>query len=141
MLLPWGKCSSDGKMVCYNECRRAFRHVHLLRSQTPQSWSCTEGCSDDTDNFTGNLANLTCKLYANMDVSLRTVYSQISQMVAGIGLNWYGYRLKSRGEVCDLNWESIYAAGAVYFSYLLLFARFFYIAYIQTGGKAKTKRL
>ena len=64
---------------------------------------------------------------------MHAICFQISQMVVGIGLNWYGYKLKSRGEVCDLNWESIYAAGAVYFSYPN--------PYIQKRTQAKTKTL
>ena len=58
-------------------------------------------------------------------------------MVVGIIVNWYGYKVKNQGLHCDLNYGSIYAAGMVYFSYLLLFVWFFYNAYIQRGKSRK----
>ena len=66
-------------------------------------------------------------------------FLQISQMVLGITVNWYGYQVKNQGQHCDLNYGSIYAAGAVYFSYFLLFVWFFYNAYILRGNTKARK--
>jgi len=65
-------------------------------------------------------------------VNVTITSSQISQMVFGIYVNCMVYWKKSRGEPCGVSDENIRMSFLMYFSYFLLFFKFFYHAYISS---------
>jgi len=61
---------------------------------------------------------------------------QLLQMVVGCAINLAALNYKSRGVACDVSHTNITWSLLMYFSYFLLFARFFQQAYF-TGGSSK----
>lgn len=66
---------------------------------------------------------------------------QLAQMVIGCAINiWAFDYLKTAGRMsCNISQINIKLSIAMYFSYFVLFARFFYKTYLSSGGK-KSKR-
>jgi hypothetical protein len=64
-------------------------------------------------------------------VNIAITSGQISQMIFGIYVNCVIYMKKSRGEPCGVSDENIRMSFLMYFSYFLLFFKFFYTAYIS----------
>lgn len=70
---------------------------------------------------------------------------QLTQMLAGVSINGYVYYLIRTGQTCDGFIETdttfVYVSFAMYFSYFVLFAEFFYSAYFKkppaSGEKEK----
>ncbi|XP_033108497.1 elongation of very long chain fatty acids protein 6-like [Anneissia japonica] len=60
---------------------------------------------------------------------------QMSQMVVGVTVNYLAYRFRSRGEHCSTTDINILVALLMYASYLVLFAHYFYKAYISRSTK------
>lgn len=56
---------------------------------------------------------------------------QLSQMVVGCFINFYVYSMKNSGHYCAITYENIGYSFLMYFSYFVLFAKFFYDAYIN----------
>lgn len=56
---------------------------------------------------------------------------QLSQMVVGVSIGVYVYRLKRAGTPCGITDNNMYLSFAMYFSYFLLFMKFFYDAYLN----------
>lgn len=56
---------------------------------------------------------------------------QLSQMVVGVVVNVYAYRMKIRNIECDMPLRHIYLGFLMYASYFFLFAHFFYKAYMN----------
>lgn len=56
---------------------------------------------------------------------------QLSQMIVGCFVNFYVYSAKSQGKHCNISFENIYYSFLMYFSYFMLFAKFFYESYIN----------
>jgi hypothetical protein len=57
---------------------------------------------------------------------------QLSQMFVGIAINlmaWYMARIV--GATCNFRYDLFYLAGAMYTSYAILFANFFYQRYLK----------
>lgn len=71
-------------------------------------------------------------------VNIIITSGQISQMIIGIFVNTVAYYKKKRGDPCDISDENIKWSFLMYFSYFLLFFKFFYDAYI---AKPKPKQL
>jgi len=69
-------------------------------------------------------------------VSMTITLLQISQMVAGLFVVYYSVKQLWNGRACENSWHFIRISLIVYASYLLLFAHFFYKAYIL--GKKKS---
>ncbi|PIK57590.1 putative elongation of very long chain fatty acids protein 6-like [Apostichopus japonicus] len=63
-------------------------------------------------------------------VNITITSLQLIQMFFGIYVNVYAYIEISNGRQCDNTWPSLYASFAMYASYVLLFANFFYQTYL-----------
>lgn len=64
---------------------------------------------------------------------------QLTQMIIGCAINvWAHGFLKTHGpQSCNISQTNINLSIAMYFSYFVLFARFFYKAYLSPSGKSR----
>jgi len=60
---------------------------------------------------------------------------QVVQMISGCVLVGAAYVITARGDECHITKKVLYAGIAMYSSYLYLFVRFFYVAYIKGANK------
>ena len=60
---------------------------------------------------------------------------QLIQMVIGCYINFYVYSTKNQGKFCQISYENIRYSFLMYFSYFILFAKFFYDAYINPPAR------
>ncbi|PIK60557.1 putative elongation of very long chain fatty acids protein 6-like [Apostichopus japonicus] len=65
---------------------------------------------------------------------------QISQMVVGVIVNLLAYHYRSNGEFCSTADSNITVAMLMYASYFVLFANYFFQAYLAKRSKAVSKR-
>jgi len=70
--------------------------------------------------------------------AMTITFLQLVQMVVGCALNCYVYFVKQQGVECRASDGNVKVAFVMYFSYFVLFARFFYLAYI--AGKDKPRK-
>lgn len=56
---------------------------------------------------------------------------QLLQMIVGCYINFYVYSIKNSGQFCAITYENIGYSFLMYFSYFVLFAKFFYDAYVN----------
>merc|ERR1719466_76453 len=63
---------------------------------------------------------------------------QLLQMVVGCAINLMALNYKSRGVACDVSQTNITWSLLMYFSYFLLFARFFQQAYFSGSGSKRS---
>lgn len=70
-------------------------------------------------------------------VSMAITVAQLTQMVAGCAVNLWAYQLKQNGEACHVSEQNIKLSLLMYFSYFVLFARFFYKAYVDKRSPRK----
>ncbi|KAF4516826.1 hypothetical protein B566_EDAN006220 [Ephemera danica] len=63
--------------------------------------------------------------------------SQLAQMVVGCLVNTWAYQIMQAGEECHVSMTNIKLSLTMYFSYFVLFARFFYKAYLSSGSNKK----
>lgn len=71
-------------------------------------------------------------------VALLITSLQLLQMVVGCGINLWAHQLLQRGVECHVTPINVKLSIAMYFSYFVLFARFFYKAYISKQGNRKS---
>jgi len=64
-------------------------------------------------------------------LSMAVTLLQLFQMVMGLIVVLQVYRIKLAGQHCQQTFGNLYFALLIYFSYFLLFARFFYSAYLS----------
>nr|XP_018898618.1 PREDICTED: elongation of very long chain fatty acids protein 6 [Bemisia tabaci] len=62
---------------------------------------------------------------------------QLAQMVIGCWVNYTSYQFIQQGQSCQVSNLNIQLSFAMYFSYFVLFARFFYKAYISPRSSKK----
>ncbi|OXA63178.1 putative fatty acid elongation protein 3 [Folsomia candida] len=72
-------------------------------------------------------------------VSMTITFLQISQMILAVGLNLYAIYVKSTGVTCARSDEGIKIHFWLYFAYLVLFANYFYKAYLRPRKSLKGK--
>lgn len=65
---------------------------------------------------------------------------QLLQMVVGCALNFYVYGVKNSGRQCNITYQNINYSFLMYFSYFVLFAKFFYDAYVSPPQKSTDYR-
>jgi len=82
------------------------------------------------------LRSLQIKLPRRLAVSITCL--QITQMLVGIVISIHSYSVIVSGGECHRPLANIYASLAMYASYFLLFANFFYKAYMANSKKTKT---
>lgn len=70
-------------------------------------------------------------------IAMAITVAQLSQMVAGCAVNLWAYQLKQNGEACNVSEHNIKMSLLMYFSYFVLFARFFYKAYVDRRAPRK----
>jgi elongation of very long chain fatty acids protein 6 len=66
-------------------------------------------------------------------------FLQIAQMIAGCIVNVAAFNYKQEGYSCATTHMNIILSLALYASYFILFAHFFYVTYLQTDSRKKTK--
>jgi len=54
---------------------------------------------------------------------------QLLQMVVGCAVNYFAFKFKESGRPCAVSDNNLFYSALMYFSYFVLFARFFYKAY------------
>ena len=74
-------------------------------------------------------------------ISMTITTLQIAQMLAGIFVVAYANRMIRQGTYCEVKEKTITIALVMYASYFILFVRFFYKAYISSGGSEKRRTL
>lgn len=75
-------------------------------------------------------------------VSASVTTMQIAQMLIGCYIAFDIYNVKARGEFCQQTQAHLRFSIIVYCSYLILFMRFFYEAYLKSGkGKREAAEL
>lgn len=79
-----------------------------------------------------NIPNLVSRIITSM---------QLFQMVVGCYVSVWAYLAKRRGENCQISFHSVYISFLMYFSYFLLFASFFYKAYLAPRSQRENKKL
>ena len=62
---------------------------------------------------------------------------QLSQMIVGCFINIWAHQFLKSGQACHISSFNIKLSIAMYFSYFVLFARFFQKAYLSSGKKSK----
>lgn len=62
---------------------------------------------------------------------------QLLQMIIGCGINMWAHQLLQQGVECHVTPFNVKLSIAMYFSYFVLFARFFYKAHVNREGKKK----
>ncbi|CAH1724015.1 elongation of very long chain fatty acids protein 6 [Aphis gossypii] len=75
-------------------------------------------------------------------VSMFITASQLTQMLVGCFINYttYGYLKTGGPHSCRVSKLNITLSSTMYFSYLLLFARFFYNAYLNKGSRVTSSK-
>lgn len=63
---------------------------------------------------------------------------QLSQMVVGVYIATYVYKLKQAGTACGITDNNMKLSFLMYFSYFLLFLKFFYEAYVKPSPRKTT---
>jgi elongation of very long chain fatty acids protein 6 len=75
-------------------------------------------------------------------VSIFITSIQIVQMVVGLVVTAHAYKIRSSGgasgEKCQQTFENMGYCSVMYFSYLVLFARFFYVTYVRRPSCGKS---
>lgn len=77
-------------------------------------------------------------------LAMTITFLQLTQMIVGFGINiWAHNYMTNAAHSCHISQINIKLSMAMYFSYFVLFARFFYKAYLAPKGikKAKTEPL
>ncbi|OXA56605.1 putative fatty acid elongation protein 3 [Folsomia candida] len=82
------------------------------------------------------LRSLQIKLPQTLALSITCL--QITQMLVGIVISFHSYSVIVSGEECHRPLSNIYASLGMYATYFLLFANFFYKAYMTKSKKRKT---
>ena len=65
---------------------------------------------------------------------------QLIQMVVGTVVNVWTYQMKQDGQECQVSDTNIKLSLLMYISYFVLFARFFYNAYLKPKSSEKTQK-
>lgn len=71
-------------------------------------------------------------------ISMFITFSQLLQMVIGCLVNVWAYQIKNEGKFCNVSYDNIKYSLIMYASYFILFAHFFYSAYLS--GKPKSPK-
>lgn len=78
-------------------------------------------------------------------LAMMITFLQLTQMIVGCAVNFWAhnYLATAPPHTCHISDFNIKLSMAMYFSYFVLFARFFYKAYLgpKTGKKAKSEPL
>lgn len=76
-------------------------------------------------------------------LAMTITFLQLTQMIVGFGVNIWAHNYLATAPLgtCGISQMNIKLSMAMYFSYFVLFARFFYKAYLapKGGKKAKTE--
>jgi len=75
------------------------------------------------------------------NIAMLITSCQLTQMIVGCAVNiWAAQYLQEGKQDCHISWFNIKLSLAMYFSYFVLFARFFYKAYVNPStGKGKAQ--
>jgi len=66
---------------------------------------------------------------------------QLLQMVFGCGVNILAWQYMGKGRACAVSYNNLYWSFLMYTSYFLLFARFFFLAYIAPAPRKLNKKV
>lgn len=68
-------------------------------------------------------------------IAMAITTSQIVQMIIGAYVIWYAYYRKLQGDTCRITKATTFYGLAMYLSYFVLFAQFFYSSYFSRFSK------
>merc|ERR1719234_1532876 len=66
---------------------------------------------------------------------------QLLQMVVGCAVNYFAFKFKESGRPCAVSDNNLFYSALMYFSYFLLFARFFYKAYFCKSERKSLEKV
>lgn len=70
------------------------------------------------------------RIYIPRTIAMMITSSQILQMIAGGIVSYWAYQVRLRGDFCQISVDTAKLAVLMYLSYFVLFAKYFYNAYI-----------
>jgi elongation of very long chain fatty acids protein 6 len=73
-------------------------------------------------------------------VTMSITFIQLSQMIFGIYVNWSAYQVYKRGDTCHISDDNIKYSILMYASYFMLFAHFFYNAYMAPKKQVSERK-
>ena len=76
-------------------------------------------------------------LWIPKPIAMTITILQLSQMVVGVFVNSYAYRMKVKNVECEVQRHHLQMGAIMYASYFILFAHFFYKAYFGRNGKRR----
>merc|ERR1712037_306099 len=65
---------------------------------------------------------------------------QLLQMVVGCAVNYFAFKFKESGRPCAVSDNNLFYSALMYFSYFVLFARFFYKAYFRKSERKSLEK-
>jgi len=74
-------------------------------------------------------------------ISIFITTSQISQMAVGCYVNFKTWQYKLAGISCSVSYENVTVSTLMYFSYFVLFVRFFYMSYLNKPSQKKGAKI
>ncbi|KAF6205213.1 hypothetical protein GE061_019380 [Apolygus lucorum] len=72
-------------------------------------------------------------------IAMLITFCQITQMIVGCSVNIFAAQFIQANQPCHISTTNIKLSIAMYFSYFILFARFFYKAYMSPSSSRKSK--
>ncbi|XP_060592587.1 elongation of very long chain fatty acids protein 6-like [Ruditapes philippinarum] len=119
----------------YSYCNGSF----LDQGKVTSFWGCLFALSKVAE--LGDTVFIVCeKATADIPAYVYNNRLQLVQMISALVITVLSYRSLSAGRDCMNNYRNIGWSMIMYFSYLLLFARFFYINYIQRKSADREKK-
>ena len=71
-----------------------------------------------------------CKIRVPKKISMSITFIQLSQMIFGLYVNYSAFQVQQRGDTCHISEDNVKYSILMYGSYFVLFAHFFYNAYL-----------
>lgn len=117
-------------------CWYAFTH----RDNSPGGISCAINFIVHAIMYSYYAVRATGKIKVPKGVNIFITSIQIVQMVVNLWIHAKAYKYLSEGRPCAYNLRIFYLTMAMYASYLVLFANFFYQAYFSSRQSEKSKK-
>ena len=134
-------------MVYLRQPHRARVHVHVLHAQLAQDSGAQD--REDGDHVDAVVADgyVDVVYMFNVVMYMLRMIMYFSFPVVGVGICVIVYMAKARGDPCQMTTQNWILCASIYGSYFVLFANFFYQAYlapktekITSNGVEKSKK-
>ncbi len=77
------------------------------------------------------------KFHIPKKIAAVITFSQLMQMAVGCYVNYKSYVYLLSDRPCNISYFNVFVASLMYFSYFVLFGRFFYLSYVRRFRKRK----